>query len=169
MKLLPLGAVALTALLTGCAASPELVSCLQPNRRASVEVGGTKERPTKPGAKRRARPQSVMLKAEVQGDRAWDYGQATLKKDGQAELDKLVKTINKGTRRDKRPTKVSAVIISGHVDRTELESGMNDLDERRARAVQDYLVKKGIDRKVIFWEGKDASRPVPVTKFCAET
>jgi len=80
-----------------------------------------------------------------------------------------VKTINKGTRRDKRPTKVNAVVISGHVDRTELESGMSDLDEQRARAVHDYLVQQGIDRKVIFWEGKDASRPVPVTKFCSAT
>lgn len=132
MKLVSLGAVALTALLTGCAASPELVSCLQPNRRVTVEVGGLKERPTKPGAKR-ARPQSVMSKADLQGDNVFEYGSAELKAGGKAELDKLVNTLNKGTRRDKRPTKVSSVIISGHIDRTEFEDGMTDLDERRAR------------------------------------
>lgn len=168
MKLVSLGAVALTALLTGCAASPELVSCLQPNRRVTVEVGGLKERPTKPGAKR-ARPQSVMSKADLQGDNVFEYGSAELKAGGKAELDKLVNTLNKGTRRDKRPTKVSSVIISGHIDRTEFEDGMTDLDERRARAVQAYLVQKGIDRKVMFWEGKDAKQPVAVTKFCEET
>lgn len=168
MKFMPLSAVALALLLTGCAASPELVSCLQPNRRAIVEVGGTKERPVKPGAKR-GRPQSVLLKAQLQGDQAWDYGEATLKPGGQAELDKLIKTIEKGTRRDKRPTKVSSVIISGHIDRTEFEDGMTDLDERRARAVQAYLAKKGIDQKLMFWEGRDAKQPVAVTKFCEET
>ncbi len=169
MKLLPLGAVALTALLTGCAASPELVSCLQPNRRVTIEVGGSKERPTKPGAKRKAKPQNVMYKVEVQGDLAWNYGEAKLKKDGIAEIDKLLKTINKGTKRDKRPTKVRAVIISGHVDRTELDSGLTNLAESRARAVQDYMVKKGINKRFIFWEGKAASSPVPVTKFCPES
>ena len=168
MKLMSLGAVALTALLTGCAASPELVSCLQPNRRVTVEVGGLKERPAKPGAKR-ARPQSVMSKADLQGDNAFDYGSAVLKTGAKADLDKLVNTLNKGTRRDKRPTKVSSVIISGHTDRTEFEDGMTELDEQRARAVQAYLTQKGIDQKLMFWEGKDAKQPVAVTKFCEET
>ena len=51
MKPFTLGAVMIAALLTGCAASPELVSCLQPNRRVAVEVTGSKNKPpAKPGA-----------------------------------------------------------------------------------------------------------------------
>lgn len=168
MKTLPLAAaVAAAVVVSGCATtSPETLSCLQPNRRVVVEVGGQKPPPPpkKPGAKR-GKPQNVMLKALAQGDSAWDYGGATLKAGGKAELDKLVNLINKGTRRDKRVTTVKSVIITGHVDRT--EAGKKDLDEQRAMAVRDYLASKGLDTKLMFWEGRDAADPMPVTKFCA--
>ena len=41
-------------------------------------------------------------------------------------------------------------------------------DEQRAKAVQTYLAQKGLDPKLMFWEGKDARDPMPVTKFCAD-
>ena len=40
------------------------------------------------------------------------------------------------------------------------------LSEARAKAVTDYLGTKGMDTKLIFWEGKSAKDPVAVTKFC---
>jgi OOP family OmpA-OmpF porin len=167
MKTLPLAAaVAAAVVLSGCATSPETLSCVQPNRRVVVEVGGQKQKPpSKPGAKA-PRPDNVMLKALAQGDAAWDYGGANLKKGGKSELDKLVKTLNEGTRRDKRPTLVKSVIITGYSDSFEVSDGKTSLDEERARAVKDYLVSKGLDAKLMFWEGKDAANPVPVTKFC---
>ena len=165
MKMLPLAAAVAAVVMSGCATSPETLSCMQPNRRVAVEVGGTKEKPAKPGAKK-GRPDNVMLKALAQGDSAWDYGGATLKTGGKADLDKLVKSINEGSSRDKRPTKVSSVIITGHTDKFEADEGKTSLDEQRAEAVRDYLSSKGLDRKLMFWEGKDASQPVPVTKFC---
>ena len=33
-------------------------------------------------------------------------------------------------------------------------------------AVASYLASKGMDQKLMFWEGKGAKEPVPVTKFC---
>lgn len=167
MKSMPLGAAAMAVLIAGCAASPELTSCLQPNRRVVVEVGGIKVKPplkNKPNAK--PGRDNVLLKAFVQGDQSWDFGKAVLKDGGKAELDKLVKTVNQGAGRDKRPTKVGSVIVSGHIDRLEADAGLNGLDEERARTVKDYLVAKGIDSKLVFWEGKDDKDPVPVTKFC---
>jgi len=167
MKTLPWAAAVAAVVVSGCATtSPETISCLQPNRRVVVEVGGQKPPPPpkKPGAKR-GKPQNVMLRALAQGDSAWDYGKATLKDGGKAELDRLVNTIHKGAGRDKRPTTVKSIIITGHVDRT--EAGNKDLDEQRARAVRDYLVSKGLDAKLMFWEGRDAADPMPVTKFCA--
>lgn len=166
MKTLPLAAaVAAAVVLSGCATSPETLSCMQPNRRVVVEVGGIKLKPApKPGAKQGR--QNVMLKALAQGDAAFDYGGATLKTGGKAELDKLVNTIHKGAGRDKRPTNVGSIIITGHSDRFELSDGKTSLDEERARAVKDYLVSKGLNEKLIFWEGKDDKEPVPVTKFC---
>ena len=97
----------------------------------------------------------------AQGDAAWDYGGATLKTGGKAELDKLAKTIREGAGRDKRPTQVGSIIIVGHTDRTEVSGGKTDLDIARAEAVRDYLVSIGLDRKLMFWEGKDASEPMP--------
>ena len=167
MKTLPLAAAIAAVVVSGCATSPETTSCLQPNRRVVVEVGGQKPPPPpkKPGAKR-GKPQNVMLKALAQGDAAWDVGGATLKAGGKADLDKLVNTIHKGAGRDKRPTTVKSVIITGHVDRTEAGDGKSSLDEQRAQAVRDYLASKGIDKNLMFWQGRDAADPMPVTKFC---
>ncbi len=165
MKKLSLAAAVAAVVVSGCATSPETLSCMHPNRRVLVEVGGTQEQPAKPGAKK-GRPDNVMHKALAQGDAAWDYGGATLKTGGRTDLDKMVKTINQGTSRDKRPTKVSSIIITGHTDRFEMDEGKTGLDEARAQAVRDYLASKGLDQKLMFWQGKDASQPVPVTKFC---
>ena len=170
MKMLPLAAAVTAVVVSGCATSPETLSCMQPNRRVLVEVGGFKVKPApepKPGAKS-GKPgrDNVMLKALAQGDSAWDFGGAVLKPGGKAELDKLVKTIHDGAGRDKRPTTVNAIIIVGHTDQFELQDGKTSLDEQRAQAVRDYLVAKGLNQKLMFWEGKDAAEPVPVTKFC---
>lgn len=166
MKMLPLSAAAMAALLAGCAASPELVSCLQPNRRVAVEVTGSKEKPpAKPGAK--PGRDNVLLSTLAQGDGAWDQNGAMLKTGGQAELDKIVNLIQNGIKKDPRPVNIGSVIITGHADRLEAEDNAN-LDEQRAKAVQTYLAQKGLDPKLMFWEGKDAREPMPVTKFCAD-
>jgi outer membrane protein OmpA-like peptidoglycan-associated protein len=167
MKPLHLGAVALAALLTGCAASPELISCLQPNRRVAVEITGSKVKPpAKPGAKPGS--DNVLYKALAQGDSAFDYGNATLKDGGKAEFDKVVSLINQGVKKDPRPTAVNSIIITGHSDRTEVQDGKANLDEERARNVQAYLTEKGLNPKLMFWEGKDAREPIAVTKFCVD-
>ena len=159
-------------LLGACATtgSPEQVECRQPNRRVSVEMGGIKIKPApkpKPGAKP-GKPgrQSVMLKALVQGNSAFDPGSAVLKDDGKKELDKLVNTVAQGAGRDKRPTTVGSVVITGHTDSLEASKDDNTLSESRAKAVMQYLVSKGVNPKLIFWEGVGSRQPVPVTKFC---
>lgn len=166
MRMMSLGAAGLAALLAGCAASPELVSCLQPNRRVAVEITGSKVKPpAKPGAK--PGRDNVMLKAMAQGDSAFDANSAVLKAGGQAELDKIVNVIQNGIKKDPRPVNVGSIIITGHSDRLEAESNAG-LDEQRAKAVQVYLAGKGLDPKLMFWEGKDAREPMAVTKFCAD-
>lgn len=190
MKKLLYGCSAL--LLASCAATPEstmspeeLANCLQPNRRAVVEVVGLVAKP--PAKKPEAKPQEAAAKpaeakppeakpAEakpkkpamipfeesiyVQGDHAFDRNSATLKEGGQKELDSLMAMLKK------RAVQVNAVIVAGHTDRLEAGSASKSLSEDRAKAVKDYLVSRGINEKVIFWEGKEASQPVAVTKFC---
>jgi OOP family OmpA-OmpF porin len=59
------------------------------------------------------------------------------------------------------------VIVTGHTDRIGSLKYNQRLSERRAVVVKDYLVSKGVDPKLIFWEGKAFKQPIPVTKFCS--
>ncbi|MEK7875753.1 MAG: OmpA family protein [Pseudomonadota bacterium] len=174
--------VVATGLLGACATSPEQIECFQPNRRVMVEIAGTKPKPipkpeagkpeAKPGAKPEAKPAAkpasvaAQLSRLVQGNSAFDFKSAVLKDGGKAELDTLVKQVASGVGKDTRPLAVGSVIISGHSDRLEASEGDNALSESRAKAVMEYLVSKGINPKVIFWEGVGSRQPVPVTKFC---
>ena len=183
-------------MLTSCAATTEqsssmspaeLSDCLQPNRRVMVEVNGRVAKPpakkpeaapeaAKPAAKpeaaatakaeaappaKPAKPELITFAQQtyVQGNSAFDPNSATLKEGGKKELDNLVALLKK------RAVQVGAIIISGHTDRIEASRG-KDLDEARAVAVKDYLSGKGLDAKLMFWEGKDEREPVAVTKFC---
>lgn len=187
-RILTLGAIAAVATLSGCAADPKLVECLQPNRRVEVEVVGTrialppKPKPeaaaeAKPEAKPDAAPEAkpkpkkpamenVIHKAIAQGNWAFDHGAAVLKDDGKKELDRLVRDVTRGVGKDTRPTNVGAIVITGHIDRTEAEAGRQALGEARAVSVKDYLIGQGMDGKLMFWESKGAAQPIPVTKFC---
>ena len=172
-------------LLTACAATSdqplmstaELSSCLQPNRRVVIDVNGRVAKPPakKPAATPEAAAEAAPTPAPkpakpefaafeqatyVQGDSAFDRGSAVLKDGGKAEIDELVALLQK------RGVQVGAIIISGHTDRLEAQSGNKALSEERAKAVKDYLASKGLDQKLMFWEGKEAREPVPVTKFC---
>ena len=183
--------------LGGCAAtsdismSPEeLQQCLQPNRRVVVEVVGQVVKP--PAKKPAAKPEAEAKPAEakpapeaqptaeakpapkpkveliafeetlhLQGDTVFDPSSAALKDGGKQEIDGLLALLKK------RAVRVGAIIVSGHTDRLEAAAGNKALSEQRAVAVKDYLVSKGVEQKLIVWEGKEASVPVPVTKFCA--
>ena len=48
MKTPLLAAAVAAVVVSGCATSPETISCLQPNRRVGVEVGGFKVKPAPP-------------------------------------------------------------------------------------------------------------------------
>jgi outer membrane protein OmpA-like peptidoglycan-associated protein len=184
-KIILAGAVA-AAFLSGCATGPsqQLSDCLQPNRRVAVEVVGTVPAPkpkpkpeaqpeAKPEAKPEAAPEAkpeakpkkparvpLQLNALAQGNSAFDVGSAVLKDGGKEDLDKLAGTVAK------RQMAVGAIVIAGHTDRFEAESAGANLAEERAKSVMNYLVSKGMDQKLMFWEGKGAKEPVPVTKFC---
>jgi len=152
-----------------------MVQCLQPNRRVVVEISGMTPVPPKPpakpaaDAKPEAKPAAAPkpppdvfseFSANVHSNFSWDPKAAVLKDDGKKELDDLVAQVNKGK------TKVESVIITGHSDVIEADKDDRSLSEARAKAVMDYLISKGINRNTMFWEGRGASQPVPVTKFC---
>ena len=151
----------------GCAAIPppaQLTECLQPNRRVDVEVSGIAAKALEgpqsavKAAKPVARP--IRFLAHAQGDSAFDVGAAVLKVQGTSEFDRLTEEIAK------RKVHVGSIVVLGHSDKLEAERFGLHLSEDRAKAVVAYLASKGLDRSLMYWEGKGANDPLPVTRFC---
>ena len=113
----------------------------------------------KPEAKPKpAKPQmlNVERKIELQG---MPFDKAEMTPDNLKELDKFMA--------DLKPVTLGALIVTGHTDRIGSLRYNQRLSERRAVVVKDYVVSKGVDPKLIFWEGKAFKQPIPVTKFCS--
>ena len=118
---------------------------------------------TKPEAKPEAKPKpakpqmlNVERKIELQG---MPFDKAEMTAENLKELDKFMA--------DLKPVTLGAMIVTGHTDRIGSLRYNQRLSERRAVVVKDYIVSKGIDQKLIFWEGKAFKQPIPVTKFCS--
>ena len=111
----------------------------------------------KPAAKPAAKPQMVPveLKLVVQN---FEFDKSNLTESGKKEIDEFMTTWKGVT--------LGAIVITGHTDRIGSVAYNKKLSERRAMAAKDYLVGKGVDQKLIFWEGKGKAVPIPVTKFC---
>ena len=166
MKGLTVIGVVMAGVLGGCATGgPEMVECLQPDRRVQIEVNGMRTTPAP--APKEGQPAgkpttaAVELSSLAQGNGAFDPGSSVLKAGGKEGIDAFWKA----EVQTKIPVNVSAVIITGHSDK--LEGSGTDLSEARAKSVRDYLVSKVIDQKLMFWEGRGSRQPVPVTKFCS--
>ena len=101
-----------------------------------------------------AAPEKLSLSA----DGLFDFGKATLKKDGKAKLDEFVAKL-KGKKLDK-------LIVTGHTDRFGSAKFNQKLSQKRADAVKAYLAGKGVDKTKIMAEGKGSSQPKTAAKQC---
>ncbi|MBI2293826.1 MAG: OmpA family protein [Betaproteobacteria bacterium] len=115
----------------------------------------------KPEAKPKPKPKpqflNVELKIELQGIA---FNKTELTEANKKELDAFL------AKQVKPLARIGAVIITGHTDRIGSDKYNKTLSEKRALGAKDYVVSKGIDQKLIFWEGKGEKQPIPVTKFC---
>jgi OOP family OmpA-OmpF porin len=138
--------------------TPEL--CPAPPAPAPKPAAKPVEKPAaKPAEKPKPKvePINVELKIELQGIA---FGKPDLTEDNKKELDEFLAT-------EVKPLNtVGAVIITGHTDRIGSQKFNKKLSEERAIKARDYLTGKGIDQKLVFWEGKADKQPIPVTKFC---
>ena len=105
---------------------------------------------------------NVQQKVELQG---MEFNKAEMTADNKKDLDKFLAGLGKATKA-RGPVAIGAVIVTGHTDRIGSMNYNMKLSERRAITVKDYIVSKGVDQKLIFWEGKGPKQPIPVTKFC---
>ena len=116
----------------------------------------------KPAAKVKPTFINVEEKIELQG---MPFAKAEMTADNKAELDKFLAGLRKATKA-RAPVQFGAVVVTGHTDRIGSLKYNMKLSEQRAVVVKDYLVSKGVDQKLIFWEGKGPKQAIPVTKFC---
>ena len=80
---------------------------------------------------------------------------AVLKPEGKAAIDsEIISRLN-------RITKLELVLVTGHTDPIGTQQYNQKLSERRADAVRDYLVSKGVPRDKIETLGMGKTQPVP--------
>lgn len=92
-----------------------------------------------------------LLKLSLSGEASFDYDKATIKPAFQSTLNDLAGVIQKYDR-----TKVWVV---GHTDSTGSDAYNQQLSERRAAAVGDYLARRGVSWSRMTTEGKGESEP----------
>jgi OmpA-OmpF porin, OOP family len=91
-------------------------------------------------------------------DVLFDYSKASLKPEGEAALDALLKTLA-----SINPTE-GAIVVIGHTDRIGSAAYNQKLSERRAESVMHYLISKGVPSEVISARGAGKTQPVTGSK-----
>ncbi len=85
----------------------------------------------------------------------FDFDKYNLKPEGMAAIDRDVISKLAGV------TKLELVLVTGHTDRIGSQAYNQKLSERRANAVRDYLVSKGVAKDKIETLGMGKTQPIP--------
>jgi outer membrane protein OmpA-like peptidoglycan-associated protein len=96
------------------------------------------------------RVQRITLDSKV----LFDFDKAVLRPEGREAIDKQV------VARLPSINKLEVVLVTGHTDRLGTDAYNQKLSERRADAVRDYLVTKGVDKAKIETIGMGEKQPV---------
>jgi OOP family OmpA-OmpF porin len=97
-------------------------------------------------------------KITLAADALFDFNKSTLRAEGKKKLDDVAA---------KSTSLVLEVVIAvGHADRIGGAAYNQKLSEKRAAAVKDYLVSKGIPANRVYTEGKGSKQPVTKAGEC---
>ncbi|NHC08137.1 OmpA family protein [Azonexus fungiphilus] len=99
-----------------------------------------------------AGPKPTGEKITVAADALFDFNKAVLRPEGKAKLDELVAKA--------AAIKLEVILAVGHTDRIGGAAYNQKLSEKRAAAVKEYLVAKGIEANRVYTEGKGKTQPV---------
>jgi OOP family OmpA-OmpF porin len=91
-------------------------------------------------------------KITVAADALFDFNKAVLRPAGKTKLDELVAKA--------KAIKLEVILAVGHTDRIGGDAYNQKLSEKRAAAVKEYLVAKGIEANRVYTEGKGEKQPV---------
>jgi OOP family OmpA-OmpF porin len=110
----------------------------------------------KPAEPAKPAPASVRQAVVIQADALFDFDKSVLRPDGRKAIDDALAKL--------RGVDLEMVIATGHTDSIGSDRYNQRLSERRAAAVKDYLVSKGIPAAKITTIGKGESQPVATNK-----
>lgn len=82
----------------------------------------------------------------------FDLDKATFKPQSYAEMDNLIRVLRKYPK--------MMIQLNGHTDSLNTDAYNIDLSNRRARAVFEYIVSKGISNKRLTWKGFGETKPI---------
>jgi len=132
----------------GCKCDKDLIAkeVCEP-KTANATTGGSEKKTT---------PENP--KVTVAADALFDFNKATLRPEGKAKIDEVAAKA--------QSLNLEVVIVVGHADRIGGAAYNQKLSEKRAAAVKDYMVSKGIPANRIYTEGKGSKQPVTKPGQC---
>jgi OOP family OmpA-OmpF porin len=103
-----------------------------------------------------APPAAVSEKVTYAADVNFDFDKSVVRPADQAKLTDLVEKT--------KPINLEVIIAVGHTDSTGAAAYNQGLSVRRAEAVKEFLVGKGVERNRVYTEGKGLTSPVADNK-----
>jgi OOP family OmpA-OmpF porin len=104
-------------------------------------------------------PVPTSEKVTYAADAFFDFDKSVLKPEGRAKLDDLIAKMG--------GINLEVVIAVGHTDSIGTDAYNQRLSLRRAAAVKNYLVSKGVEKNRVYTEGKGEKQPVADNKTAA--
>lgn len=126
-----------------------------PAAAAAPAAPSTPAAPAAPAPAAKA-PASVRQSVVIQADALFDFDKSVVRPDGKKSIDEALAKL--------QGVSLEMVIATGHTDSIGTDAYNQKLSERRAAAVKDYLVSKGIPSAKITTIGKGETQPVATNK-----
>ncbi len=141
----------------GCTCEPEFAkeaACQPPKPAAPAPAPAPKPAPAPaPKPAPAPAPAPAAVKVNIPADALFEYDKAVVTPLGQEKLAAFAERVTK-------LSSLEVVIAVGHADRLGSDAYNQALSEKRAAAVKDFLVSKGVPANRVYTEGKGETQPV---------